>query len=107
MTMNLVQSVEVECLRSVAPDLHNDILDNLHKLSFTSMAGEAGTEAGGTRHHFTKGGRLVASKQIIYTVSEQTGLKPVSKMIVRETRLNILTLNQVYSPPPPAILIKD
>ena len=28
-----VQSVEVECLRSVSPDLHNDILDNLHKLS--------------------------------------------------------------------------
>ena len=47
----------MECLRSVAPDLHDDILDNLHKLSFTSMA-EA-SEAGGTKHHFTAGGRLV------------------------------------------------
>ena len=84
-----VQSVEVECLRSVSPDLHNDILDNLHKLSFTSMAGEAGSEAGGTRHHFTKGGRLVASKQIIYTVARQTGLEPVSRQRKYELRSNV------------------
>ena len=84
-----VQSVEVECLRSVSPDLHNDILDNLHKLSFTSMAGEAGSEAGGPRHHFTKGGRLVASKQIIYTVARQTGLEPVSRQRKYELRSNV------------------
>ena len=31
----------------------------------------------GTRHHFTKGGRLVANKQIVYTITEDKGLQPV------------------------------
>ena len=67
--------MEVGCLRSVAPDLHNGILDNLHKLSFTSMSGPS-QEVPGTRHHFTEGGRLVASKQIVYRV-DTAGLDPV------------------------------
>ena len=71
------QSVEAACLRRVAPDLHDDILENLHKLSFTSMASGL-TEVDGTRHHFTKGGRLVANKQIVYTIVEDKGLEPVS-----------------------------
>ena len=73
----IFQSVEVGCLRSVAPDLHNEILGNLHKLSFTSMSGEL-HDVEGTRHHFTKGGRLVASKQIVYTIVQETGLEPVN-----------------------------
>ena len=32
----------------------------------------------GTKHHFTPGGRLVANKQIVYTIVEETGLQPVS-----------------------------
>ena len=35
-------------------------------------------EVDGTRHHFTKGGRLVANKQIVYTIVEDKGLEPVS-----------------------------
>lgn len=70
------QSVEAACLRTVAPDLHHDILENLHKLSFTSMASGL-TEVDGTRHHFTKGGRLVANKQIVYTIVEDKGLEPI------------------------------
>ena len=31
-----------------------------------------------TKHHFTKGGRLVANKQIVYTIVEDRGLQPVS-----------------------------
>ena len=60
----------------MGPNLHNDILENLHKLSFTSMSGGL-SEVEGTRHHFTKGGRLVASKQIVYTIDQDTGLDPV------------------------------
>ena len=30
-----------------------------------------------TKHHFTKGGRLVANKQIVYTIVEDRGLQPV------------------------------
>ena len=72
--------MEVGCLRSVAPDLHNGILDNLHKLSFTSMSGPS-QEVPGTRHHFTEGGRLVASKQIVYRV-DTAGLDPVFTMLL-------------------------
>ena len=72
--------MEVGCLRSVAPDLHNGILDNLHKLSFTSMSGPS-QEVPGTRHHFTEGGRLVASKQIVYRV-DTAGLDPVCLCIM-------------------------
>ena len=35
------------------------------------------SEVEGTRHHFTKGGRLVASKQIVYTIDQDIGLEPV------------------------------
>ena len=82
--------MEAGCLRSVAPDLHNDILDNLHKLSFTSMSGQSGlSEVEATRHHFTKGGRLVASKQIVYTIVENDGLEPVNiKTFSREEQCN-------------------
>ena len=88
--------MEVGCLRSVAPDLHNGILDNLHKLSFTSMSGPS-QEVPGTRHHFTEGGRLVASKQIVYRV-DTAGLDPVIitllflKIFLKFTNI----LSQVY-----------
>ena len=80
--------MEVGCLRSVSPDLHNGILDNLHKLSFTSMSGPS-QEVPGTRHHFTEGGRLVASKQIVYRV-DTAGLDPVIIMILLILKLNIV-----------------
>jgi hypothetical protein len=35
------QEVEAACLRQLSPGLHHGILANLHKLSFTSMAGSA------------------------------------------------------------------
>jgi hypothetical protein len=34
-------------------------------------------EVEGTRHHFTKAGRLVANKQIVYTIHADRGLLPV------------------------------
>ena len=43
------------------------------------MSGEL-HDVEGTRHHFTKGGRLVASKQIVYTIVQETGLEPVKSV---------------------------
>jgi len=68
------QSVEEACLRELSPGLHDEILGNLHKLSFTSMGGVSQQD---TKHHFTKGGRLVANKQIVYTIVEERGLQPI------------------------------
>ena len=70
------QSVLASCLRQVHPDLHEDILTNLRKLSFTSM-GTAPTEVKGTQHHFTRNGRLVANKQLVFQINQQVGMESV------------------------------
>ena len=36
-------------------------------------------EIGGTQHHFTRNGRLVANKQLIYKIDKETGMTSVSK----------------------------
>jgi len=72
------------CLRQTADTLHEDILTNLRRLSFsTMMQTEAKTRTRSEgdhsgRHHFTRQGRLVASRQQVYTVDGRTGLKLVS-----------------------------
>ena len=71
------QSVLASCLRQVHPDLHEDILTNLRKLSFTSM-GTAPTEVKGTQHHFTRNGRLVANKQLVFQINQEVGMESVS-----------------------------
>lgn len=71
------QSVSASCLRQVHPDLHEDILTNLRKLSFTSM-GSAPTEVKGTQHHFTRNGRLVANKQLVFQINQEVGMESVS-----------------------------
>ena len=76
------QRLDVPCLRRVSPHLHHDILDNLHKLSFTSMS-----EMGGTRHHFSQAGRLVANKLIVYSILQDTGTKPVSTTVTMQSSL--------------------
>ena len=67
------QRLDVPCLRRVSPHLHHEILENLQKLSFTSMS-----EMGGTRHHFSQAGRLVASRQIVFSLHQDTAVQPVS-----------------------------
>jgi hypothetical protein len=52
------QSLSAACLRQVHAGLHEDILHNLKKLSFTSVPGSP-MEVEGTQHHFTRNGRLV------------------------------------------------
>lgn len=70
-------NIEVACLRSVGGDPHEAILGNLHKLSFSSMTGEDGV----TQHHFARNGRLVASKQLLYTIGDGwDGLEPVREI---------------------------
>ena len=69
-------TVLASCLRTVHPDLHEDILTNLRKLSFTSM-GTAPTEVKGTQHHFTRNGRLVANKQLVFQINQEVGMESV------------------------------
>ena len=38
-------------------------------------------EIGGTQHHFTRNGRLVANKQLIYKIDKEKGMTSVSKQI--------------------------
>ena len=71
------QSVLASCLRQVHSDLHEDILTNLRKLSFTSM-GTSPTEVKGTQHHFTRNGRLVANKQLVFQINQAVGMESVS-----------------------------
>lgn len=70
------QSVLASCLRTVHPDLHEEILANLRKLSFTSM-GSSPTEVKGTQHHFTRNGRLVANKQLVFQIDQEVGMESV------------------------------
>ena len=39
------------------------------------------SEMGGTRHHFTRAGRLVASKQIVYSIAGDSQIRPVSNFL--------------------------
>jgi len=102
------QDIEVNCIRTVRQGLHQDILENLHKLSFTSMSGIQEVE--GTRHHFTASGRLVANKQILYSIREADGIVPIGwyseddglniKENVLETSLDATTPAQEESTAP-------
>ena len=38
-------------------------------------------EIGGTQHHFTRNGRLVANKQLIFKIDKEKGMASVSKSI--------------------------
>ena len=64
-------------------DLHQNILDNLRKLSFSSMMEKqrihAGLDEGAetTEHFFAQNGRLVANKQLIFTIGANEGLRQV------------------------------
>ena len=55
------------------------ILTNLRKLSFTSM-GSSPTEVKGTQHHFTRNGRLVANKQLVFQIDQEVGMESVSEV---------------------------
>ena len=69
-----------DCLRRVHPRLHEDILSNMRKLSFRSMGGQPGAFGAdqSTRHHFSRNGRLVANKQLVYKIHEDMGIASVS-----------------------------
>ena len=85
---------QAACFRTVHPGLHKSILTNMRKLSFKSTASSTPSqrfgnsvksrvvkmmEIGGTQHHFTRNGRLVANKQLIYKIDKEEGMKSVSK----------------------------
>ncbi len=70
-----------DCLSQVGGDndIHESILDNLRKLSFSPLSStpRSAKEVGGTQHHFTRNGRLVANKQQIYSVDRVSGLEEI------------------------------
>ena len=39
-------------------------------------------EIGGTQHHFTRNGRLVANKQLIYKIDKEKGMTSVSNIFI-------------------------
>jgi hypothetical protein len=66
-------------LKQVHTGLHEDILQNLKKLSFTSVPGYP-VEVEGTQHHFTRNGRLVANKQLVFQIDQNEGTSAVSNL---------------------------
>ena len=73
-----------DCFDSVQneEELHENILANLRKLSFSSRLNnndddEKVQEVEGTQHHFTRNGRLVANKQHLFTIDRRNGLEMV------------------------------
>ena len=72
-----------DCLSRIGSDddVHESILDNLRKLSFSppspSSTSRGAKEVGGTQHHFTRNGRLVANKQQVYFVDRVSGLEEI------------------------------
>jgi hypothetical protein len=69
----------VSCLNRLYDNgLHESILRNLRKLSFSSMMPRGQGQDEQTQHHFNRNGRLVANKQLIYSIDQDDGLQSVS-----------------------------
>ena len=45
--------------------------------------GTAPTEVKGTQHHFTRNGRLVANKQLVFQINQEVGMESVSYLFLR------------------------
>lgn len=76
---------EADCLTVNPEDLHERVLDNLKKLSFSSMMKKKTSEVDGDdeeRQHFSSSGRLVAGRQQIFVVDRDQGLKQVCLELV-------------------------
>ena len=62
--------------------------------------GEGGLESG-TRHHFTRNGRLVANKQLVYKIHQDMGIASVSyklqslKALLSIRRTQVTTLDKM------------
>lgn len=74
-------AVKAACVRQVHDHLHDEIMANLKKLSFSSMMPKGYAELDGTQHHFTSNGRLVANKQQVYLIDRNFGLDQVCTMM--------------------------
>jgi hypothetical protein len=69
---------DASCLRDLNGDrLHEGILNNLRKLSFTTMASGQEPDEQPTHHHFTPEGRLVSTKRLVYIIDQDDGLQRV------------------------------
>ena len=55
-------------------------MNSLRRLSFSSMVPSTSKQplsVEGTQHHFTRNGRLVANKQLVYTIDHRSGLQSI------------------------------
>ena len=70
---------DAACLRQLHADkLHEAILGNLKKLSFTTMGSGQIHDEHPNHHHFTPDGRLISTKRLVYIIDGQDGLQRVS-----------------------------
>ena len=70
---------DASCLRQLHADrLHEAILGNLKKLSFTTMGSGQLHDNQPNHHYFTPEGRLVSTKRLIYIIDQEDGLQRVS-----------------------------
>lgn len=70
------------CLRDLHDDLQKDILDNLKRLSFSSVKGlypeDEVMPVEGTQHYLSRSdNKLRANKQLIYNIDTNDGLENV------------------------------
>ena len=72
------QNPEASCLRQLQSDkLHEEILGNLKKLSFTTMGSGQIHDNQPNHHYFTPEGRLISTKRLVYIVDTDDGLQRV------------------------------
>ena len=70
--------LEASCLRDLHADkLHEAILANLRKLSFTTTGSGQSHDDHPNHHYFTPEGRLISTKRLVYIIDQEDGLQRV------------------------------
>ena len=96
---------DASCLRQLRADkLHEAILGNLKKLSFTTMGSGQARDTSPNHHFFTPDGSLVSTQRLVYIIDRDDGLQRVrivrhifSKNISINTFLSVLTRNRMMA----------
>ena len=72
---------EASCLRTLRADkLHEAILGNLKKLSFTTMGSGQIRDTSPNHHYFTPDGRLISTQRLVYIIDRDDGLQRVNSL---------------------------
>ena len=74
---------DASCLRQLRADkLHEAILGNLKKLSFTTMGSGQARDTSPNHHFFTPDGSLVSTQRLVYIIDRDDGLQRVRIIII-------------------------